>query len=166
MSISAVVAIAAGASALAAVVNLVIAATLARTARRNAIGSVFTWAADLLSRDTVVRARKDIFQNLKSHHERDGTYENMDESLKESFEIACRTYDLVGIAGHNGLLPRNIIAAEWGDSIIRLHELCEPYLHELRRTRGPDFWDNFSQLYAESIRMRKTSLRQRRAFVT
>ncbi|SDJ01164.1 hypothetical protein SAMN05192558_104119 [Actinokineospora alba] len=56
MSTSLVIAIAAGASALAAMMNLVIAATLARIARRNAIGSVFTWAADLLSNDEIVMA--------------------------------------------------------------------------------------------------------------
>ncbi|WP_133794445.1 DUF4760 domain-containing protein [Actinokineospora alba] len=81
-----------------------------------------------------------------------GTYESMDQSLKEKFEKVCRTYDLVGIAGHNKMLPHGIIVTEWGNSIIRLHELCQPYLDELRQERGPAFWNNFSQLYAESVK--------------
>lgn len=154
MSTGAVVAVAAGASAVAAIINLGIAATLARIARRNAIGSVFTWAADLLSNDDMVRTRREVFHELTAHRDRaDGTYENMDAALKEKFEKVCRTYDLVGIAGHNKMLPHNIIAAEWGNSVIRLHELCDPYLKELRRDRGPMFWNNFTQLYEESRRI-------------
>ena len=84
----------------------------------------------------------------------------MEDSLKDTFEKVCRTYDLVGIAGHNKMLPHNIIAAEWGNSIIRVHELCEPYLEELRKNRGPAFWNNFSQLYAESVKVRKSHTNQ------
>jgi hypothetical protein len=84
----------------------------------------------------------------------------VEDSLKDTFEKVCRTYDLVGIAGHNKMLPHNIIAAEWGNSIIRVHELCEPYLEELRKNRGPAFWNNFSQLYAESVKVRKSHTNQ------
>ncbi|MGI5499355.1 DUF4760 domain-containing protein [Lentzea sp. CA-135723] len=94
-----------------------------------------------------------MFRDLGAYRETGGTYEDMGAELKEKFERVCRTFDLVGIAGHNGMLPHNIIAAEWGNSIVRLHELCEPYLEEIRRVRGPDFWNNFSQLYRESLRI-------------
>lgn len=155
MSTSVVIAVAAGASALAAVINLVIAVVLARIARRNAIGSVFIWAADLLSNDESVKARRELFRDLRIHRETSGTHKEMEPSLRENFEKVCRTYDLVGIATHNKMLPHGIIATEWGNSIIELHELCEPYLNSIRKERGSDFWNNFSQLYIESVRIWK-----------
>ena len=115
-------------------------------------GSVYTWAADLLSNKTLLKHRSNVILNLPVF---DGDFNEMPNDLKESFEAVCRTYDLVGIAGHNKMLPHMIIAKEWGDSIIKSYEPCKRHIEYLRAERGPMFWNNFSELYKESLEIWK-----------
>lgn len=111
-------------------------------------GSVYTWAADLLSSKVLLTHRSNVFNNLPNFT---GNYDEMPEDLKESFEAVCRTYDLVGIAGHNKMLPHMIIAKEWGDSIIKSYEACKRHIEFQRIQRGPMFCNNYSELYKEAL---------------
>lgn len=154
--------------ALSAIINVVIVFCLAWTTKRYADatdsilrtnentlkvlqislhGSVYTWAADLLSRDEILAHRKNVFNNLPGF---EGNLDEMPDDLRKSFKVVCRTYDLVGIAGHNKMLPHKIIAKEWGDSIIKSYEACRRHIDYLRIERGPMLWNNFSELYKEA----------------
>jgi hypothetical protein len=114
------------------------------TLRKTMHGSTFTWAADLLSSTEMIIHRRKLFEELPGYKENLLT---MPPDLRDAFEHVCRTYDLVGIACHNGMLSHEIIAKEWGNSLIRLHELCNRHLSELRADRGKIFWNNFTELY-------------------
>jgi|GEM_PF-6814407 len=114
------------------------------TLRKTMHGSTFTWAADLLSSAEMIRHRRKLFEELPAHK---GNLQGMPQDLRDAFEQVCRSYDLVGIACHNGMLSHEIIAKEWGNSLIRLHEICNRHLAELRADRGIMFWNNFTELY-------------------
>ena len=120
-----IIVIFAGLSSFAAIANLIIAIAVSRIARKNAIGSVFIWSANLLSSEEAVQACREVFIKLGMQPEDKRTLGHLDDSLRENLEHVCRTYDLVGIASHNNLLPRKVIAKEWGNSIIQLHEICK-----------------------------------------
>ena len=124
------------------------------TLRTSTYGTTYTWAANLLSSDKMVKHRRKVMQELPKFL---NNIEGMSADLRESFEKVCRTYDLVGIAGHNGMLPHQIIAREWGDSIIKTHEACDRFLQELRKERGDMFWNNFTELYQEAKKVWKYS---------
>lgn len=116
----------------------------------------YTWAANMLSDKDLIKYREKIMLELDSYN---GSVDEMPAGLREAFEQVGRTYDLVGIAGHNGMLPYEIIAKEWGDSIIKTHEKCERFLLEFRlpEKRGPMFWDNYTELYRTAKRIWKYS---------
>ena len=114
------------------------------TTRTASYGSVYIWAAERLSQLGRVEMRNTVITELPQYH---GPVTSMPENLRIPFEETCRTYDLIGIVGFNGMLPLEIIAREWGNSIIRTHDACERFLKELREVRGQMFWNNFTELY-------------------
>lgn len=114
------------------------------TTRTASYGTVYIWATARLSEPERVRMRNTVITELPKY---EGTFKAMPDELRIPFEETCRTYDAVGIAGLNGMLPPEIIAREWGNSIIKTHEACERFLKELRQERGQMFWNNFSELY-------------------
>jgi hypothetical protein len=120
------------------------------TTRTASYGTVYIWAADMLSKPECVKARSTVMNELPKYK---GTLEEMPDDLKVPFELTCRTYDLVGIAGENGMLPPEIIAREWGNSIINTHDASERFLKKLREDRGEMFWDNFTKLYGVAKRV-------------
>jgi len=117
---------------------------LLSTTRTASYGTVFIWATERLSQPERVKMRNTVIADLPRYT---GTLKDMPDTLKIPFEETCRTYDVVGVAGLNGMLPPEIIAREWGNSIIRTHEACERFLRELRSERGEMFWNNFTELY-------------------
>jgi hypothetical protein len=117
------------------------------TMRQASYGTTFVWVSELLSSKEILLCRRKVMEELPNYH---GTLEDILSELRESFEQTCRTYDLAGIAGLNGMLPYEIIVKEWGNSIIRTYEACEPYIETLRKDRGKMYWNNFTELYEES----------------
>lgn len=121
-----------------------------RVSRTASYGAVYTWAADLLSERTAIEKRRLLFRELPEFN--GSVFEMRERNLPlwDAFEDVCSRYDLVGIAGHNDMLPHGIVAKEWGNSIIELHEICAKYLAEYRAKRGDWFWNNFTELYREA----------------
>ena len=117
---------------------------LLSTTRTASYGAVFIWATECLSEPERVKMRNTVITELPKYG---GTLRAMPDTLRVPFEATCRIYDAVGIAGFNGMLPLEIIAREWGNSVIRTHEACERFLKELRQERGEMFWNNFTELY-------------------
>lgn len=126
------------------------------TTRTASYGSMYVWAAERLSEPGRVSQRHRVMKELPTFQ---GSFDDLPDDLREAFEETCRTYDLIGIAGLNGMFPLEIVAREWGDSIIQTHIVCERLLRELRNKRGEMFWNNFTELERVSQREWKYSLR-------
>ncbi len=116
--------------------------------RTASYGSVYIWATDLLSEPKRVEARDTVIKDLPKYK---GTLKDMPPDLRKAFDETCRTYDAIGAAGLNGMLPHEIIVREWGDSIIKTYEPCARFLTELREERGPLFWNDFPRLYKKAL---------------
>jgi len=69
-----------------------------------------------------------------------------DEQIKNA-EIACSTYDGVGILLQKKVIDHRMITAEYRNSISRCWEHAQPMIESYREERGKDFWDGFEWLY-------------------
>lgn len=104
---------------------------------------IYIWATERLSDPSRVKMRRMVIEELPKY---DGSLNDVPDYLRNAFEETCRTYDLIGSAGRNGMFPLELIVRESGDSIIKTHKACEPFLKELRKDRGELFWDDFTEL--------------------
>jgi hypothetical protein len=70
---------------------------------------------------------------------------------RTAVDKACGSYDVAGILVKQGIVPKEIIIDNWGDSIKKCHNAAEPLIAEYRKPdqRGPNFWDDFEWLYHE-----------------
>ncbi len=69
-----------------------------------------------------------------------------DEQIQKS-ELACSTWDAIGILLRREVVDPKMVTKEWRDSITRCWEHAVPMTMEFRRDRGFDFWDDFEWLY-------------------
>jgi hypothetical protein len=83
---------------------------------------------------------------------RDKPYSLWTKAEREDAERACAAYDIAGILIRNGIIPKNLIIDNWGDSISKCHLAAKEYLVSTRAERGADYWDDFEWLAAESRR--------------
>jgi hypothetical protein len=118
-------------------------------------GAVYVWAANLLSDDVAIGHRRRVIRELSKFRGRN--VNELPTAVRKSFKDTCRRYDMVGIAAHNGMLPYGVIVQEWGDSIIKTHEVCQPFIRQVRKERGDQFWDNYTNLYLEAKKIWKYS---------
>jgi len=65
-------------------------------------------------------------------------------------EIACSTYDTVGIMLRKKVIDDKMVTAEWRNSIIQCWEHAQPMIASYRQKRGNDFWDDFEWLYKQA----------------
>ena len=68
-----------------------------------------------------------------------------DEQIKNA-EIACSTYDGVGILLRKKVIDHRMITAEYRNSIIRCWKHAQPMIESYRKERGKDFWDDIEWL--------------------
>jgi hypothetical protein len=66
-------------------------------------------------------------------------------------DIACGSYDIVGILARRRVVPLNILVENWGDSIKKCHVAALPLIEEYQKpeNRGTAFWNNFDLLNKE-----------------
>lgn len=73
-------------------------------------------------------------------------------SEREDAERVCAAYDVAGILIRNGIVPKQLIIDNWGDSIEKCHDAAKEYLASARAARGADYWDDFEWLAAEAAK--------------
>ena len=65
---------------------------------------------------------------------------------REAAFVVCSTFHLVGALVQEEVVPDNLFCKLWYYSVPRCHDVLKPYLDELRRVRGPNYWSRFDWL--------------------
>jgi hypothetical protein len=70
------------------------------------------------------------------------------EEERNSASVVTANYDVAGALIKGGLAPVELVAANWGPSIIHCYEVLAPYIEEHRNRPGahPRYWSNFQWL--------------------
>ncbi len=80
-------------------------------------------------------------------------FEQWDKERDWSFaSTVCSSYDVAGIVLREGLVTTHPIVENWGSSIRDCYHTCEPFIKEMRRTSGENYWDDFEWLCDEAKR--------------
>lgn len=78
--------------------------------------------------------------------------EHWSEKEKDHASRVTANYDVTGALVKSGLAPVELIAANWGPSIIHCYEVLEPWIeeHQTRLGARMSYWRNFKWLYEEA----------------
>ncbi len=78
--------------------------------------------------------------------------EHWSDHEKDHASRVTANYDVAGAIVKSGLAPVDLIAANWGPSIIHCYEVLEPWIQEYRNRPGAhdSYWSNFKWLYDEA----------------
>jgi len=93
-----------------------------------------------------VRQARDILMTIKNQN-----YNQWTENERKSAEIACSTYDNVGILLKVEVLDFRMIIDHWHNSIMKCWNRAQPMINKYREERGKDFWSGFQWLYDNCI---------------
>lgn len=95
----------------------------------------------------VRKARRTVRSCLSS-----SALEDWNEEEKEHAASVAANYDVTGALVKSGIVPVDLVAANWGPSIIHCYEVLKPWI-ELHQT-GPgshrSYWTNFEWLYRKA----------------
>jgi len=134
-------AIATAAAAFVFIVTAIIAVVQLREMKRGTIAQAFSAIVSLLHSEKCRKARK-VLMNIEEKDFAKWTEDQVDDA-----EIACSTYDIVGILLRRKVIDHRMVTAEWGQSIVKCWEHAEPMITRYRKGRGQDYWDDFEDLY-------------------
>lgn len=78
--------------------------------------------------------------------------EHWTDEEKDHASRITANYDVVGALVKTGIAPVDLIAANWGPSIIHCYEVLEPWIEAHRNRPGAHatYWSNFKWLYEQS----------------
>lgn len=74
------------------------------------------------------------------------------EDEKDHASRVTANYDVAGALVKSGIAPVDLIATNWGPSIIHCYEVLEPWINANRNRPGAHatYWSNFKWLYEEA----------------
>lgn len=114
--------------------------------RRAAHATAFGTLHAILQADEVRRARAHVLGAL-----RDKERDCWDEADRAAVGIVCSSYDAAAIMCRRGLLPVDLVADSWGDSIRRCWAIVAPLVAERRTQYGsPEYWDDFEWMASQA----------------
>ncbi|MFB1485505.1 MULTISPECIES: hypothetical protein [unclassified Thiocapsa] len=78
--------------------------------------------------------------------------EHWTDEEKDHASRVTANYDVAGALIKSGLAPVDVIASNWGPSIIHCYDVLEPWIESHRDRPGGHnkYWSNFKWLYDES----------------
>lgn len=78
--------------------------------------------------------------------------EEWSDEEKDHASTVTANYDVTGALVKSGIAPIELIAANWGPSIIHCYEVLEPWINAHRNGPGAHatYWSNFKWLYEEA----------------
>ncbi len=118
-------------------------------AKRSANTETFLRAVDRLQEENVRKAREVIFR--LSIDEKKPFLEWTDEEKKIA-EVACHTFDLVGMMMSGGMVPPELILRSWHTTIKKSWRSTLPLVNARREKDGGKFWSDYEWLYNESLK--------------
>jgi hypothetical protein len=101
---------------------------------------------DVLQKEEVRKARKVLIENKIPYDQ----WKNTD--LKDKAELACSTFDIVGVMATNGFFPPKIIVDKWGPSIKKCWSQARELIEDRRINENhPKLWDDFIKLTKRAL---------------
>ncbi|MFX0200942.1 MAG: hypothetical protein ACFFCW_32890 [Candidatus Hodarchaeota archaeon] len=147
-----VAAIASAVSSVILLISVIILVLQAREVRRATYGQSFKTVYEILQADDVREARGIVLRNLEGKQ-----INTWSEDEKKAAEKVCHTYDSVGIMIRSGMIPVQVVADSWGDSLRRSWRILAPLVASYRTQRNSaEFWDDYEWLAREADRYRRT----------
>jgi hypothetical protein len=128
-------------SAVAILLTLYYVARQVTEGRRSAYATSFATLYAVLQAKDVTEARRHVMTTLATK-----SRPTWDQHDREQANIVCSTYDAAGIMCRKGLIPVEIVADSWGDSIRRCWTTLGPHTQSLRSAHGQEKWDDFEWL--------------------
>jgi hypothetical protein len=94
-----------------------------------------------------VRTARHIVRSVLSqkHHAQ------WNDEERDHASTVCANYDVAASLLRAGLAPTDLIAANWGPSIVHCHQVLSPYISDLRSKPGGNqsYWKNFDWLRSQ-----------------
>lgn len=102
---------------------------------------------DFLQESDVREARHTVRAVLSQKPMEEWTGDEKDHASR-----VTANYDVAGALVKSGIAPIDLIAANWGPSIIHCYEVLEPWIEAHRNRLGAraTYWSNFKWLYEEA----------------
>jgi hypothetical protein len=123
-----------------------------REIRHATNATAFKSVYDILQADDVREARRVVLTSLA-----DKAYESWtDQEIKLADKVGA-TYDSVGIMVKHGMIPVEVVADNWGDSLRRNWRILSPLVMRYRAQRNSrDYWNEFEWLARQADKYRQT----------
>jgi hypothetical protein len=117
-------------------------------ARRAATAQAFLGVVASVQSDEMRSARGHVFK-LKDKPVSQWTDEDC-----AKVEQVCQNLDVFGIVCRYKLIPTRLVATEWGNTIIRIWEICGPYVLAVSEKRfSKNYWRHFEWLNNEARKL-------------
>ncbi|WP_456318564.1 DUF4760 domain-containing protein [Hydrogenophaga taeniospiralis] len=102
---------------------------------------------DFLQEPNVRKARHTVCAVLSQKPMEEWTSDEKDHASR-----VTANYDVAGALVRSGIAPVDLVAANWGPSIIHCYEVLEPWIDAHRNRLGAraTYWSNFKWLYEEA----------------
>ncbi len=108
----------------------------------------FLAAAERLQEEGLRKDRGRLFQ-LRDD---EAPFEEWKPADIETVQRVCHNYDVVGIMARKKMLPKEVIIDSWGNSLYESWAAAEPFVQNLRKTRGSNYWNDFGWLADEAAK--------------
>jgi hypothetical protein len=114
--------------------------------RSATFANTYKAAIDILQPEHVRAARRFVFRELAPR-----PFCDWSEVDKQEAEKVCHTYDTVGMMIRYGVLPKEFVVDNWGDSLRNSWRILAPLVASLRTQRNyAELWDDFEWLASEA----------------
>ena len=122
------------------IVTLVIVGRQVAEGRRAAYSTAYAVVREILQSPETRAARRHVLTQLDDPKK----FDEWSTDDKQIAEIVCQSYDDAAIMCRRGMLPANVVADSWGDSLRRSWPIVLPLVVAYREKReAPELWDDF-----------------------
>jgi len=139
-------------SAVALLVTVLIMAIQIKEMRRATYAAAFKAVYEILQTDDLRAARRTVMVSLAGK-----PFESWTDEEKLIADKVCASYDVVAIMVRHGMVPADVVAENWGDSLRRTWRVVSPFINANRVQRNSrGLWDDYEWLAGQAIKFQKT----------
>jgi hypothetical protein len=121
--------------------------------RRAAYATAFGVVVGILQSQEIRNARGHVLNNLGPRETKNWSghkvlwpskeFSKWDERDRNLAASVCQSYDTAAIMCRRGMLPPDVVADSWGDSLRKIWPIVKPLIDEYQISRAPEYWDDF-----------------------
>jgi hypothetical protein len=125
-----------------------------QTSQNKAVyAAAYKTALDILQTEKAIGARRYVHREI---YDKKRKYPFTKRQIQAAEEVG-RTFDAVGIMVSHGMLPSEVIADSWGNTLRKLWPAIEPMVLDFRVSRNaPELFDDFERLAKDAFAVERT----------